>query len=73
MIPAAPANAAAVVSATTPAPLKRRLLSLIYEALILAAIALTGGSMPSHAELGLDQPLPTYLMLWFCLRQYRQH
>lgn len=23
--------------------------------LILAAIALTGGSMPSHAELGLDQ------------------
>jgi uncharacterized RDD family membrane protein YckC len=45
VIPAVPANPAvnpAVVRAAMPATLKRRLLSLIYEALILAAILLAG-------------------------------
>ncbi len=68
MIPAAPANAAAVVSATTPAPLKRRLLSLIYEALILAAILLAGTLPFVMLTRGWDHTLARHaLQAWLLL------
>ena len=59
MISAAPATTAIVINA---APLKRRLLSLIYEALILAAILLAGTFPFVMLTRGWDHTLARYAL-----------
>lgn len=68
MNPAAPAAVAVLINAATPATLKRRLLSLIYEALILTAILLAGALPLVMLTRGWDHTLArSTLQAWLFL------